>query len=355
MGKKSKTPKAPDYTGIAQQQASQQESALNKQIQANRPDQVSPFGSVTWEQDGNGNWLQNTSFAPDQQNLFNAQTGNQQTLAGVTGNALRGYDSSQVDFSGAPNIPGVADYGSLGAIPEAVDYGKELGAMPEVGGYNQQVIDTMRQLQAPDLAQRRGAQDARLAAMGLGTGSGAAWESAQRSIGDTENRADLNAVLAGINQGNTQYSQALAGRGQRAGELGQTFNQGMAGRQQGVNEMNTQFNQGLGLRQQGVSEQMQEKQANLAQLGGLMSLGRAPTLPISGGFMGAGQAQTPDMMNAAQNQYNAQMQAYNAQQASNPWNAIAGLAGTVGGAYAGSPTGGAAIGNWIGGLMGGQK
>ena len=48
MGKSSDPPPAPDYTGLAKQQADAQASLLNKQTVTNRPNQTTPWGSSAW-------------------------------------------------------------------------------------------------------------------------------------------------------------------------------------------------------------------------------------------------------------------------------------------------------------------
>jgi hypothetical protein len=50
------TPTAPDAM-----------AAADKQMQASRPNQTTPFGSSQWSQDANGNWSQNTAFDPKMQ------------------------------------------------------------------------------------------------------------------------------------------------------------------------------------------------------------------------------------------------------------------------------------------------
>lgn len=289
MGKKSKTPEAPNYTAIAQQQQQLGQQAWGDALNANRPNQSNQFGNLTWEQDPTtGQWTQTSTLNQQQQDIFNSQQGNQQALADATGNALRGFDTGQVDFSG-------------------------LGAMPQVGGYNQQAIDTYRQLQAPQLQQQRGAAEAKLAAMGLNTGSGKAWENAQRAIGTNENQADLQAIQAGIGQGNTEYQQAMAGR------------------------------------QQGVNEILGQKQANLGQLSGLFGVGQAMGVPQFNSFQGVQPYNVADLTGAAQNQYQSQLDQYNAKKAGS-----GGLLGTIGG-IAGSflgPVGGA-VGSAIGKSIGG--
>ena len=245
MGKKSKTqtPTPMDTTAIGNQQAAQNQSVWEQNLNATRPNQSNPYGNLTWSQDPTtGQWTQNVGLSESQQGLMGGLTGAAQS-------ALGGYDASNVDFS-------------------------SLGAMPQVGGYNQQAIDTMRALQAPQQQQQRAAQEAKLAAMGLNTGSGKAWENAQRAIGTNENQADMQAIMAGINQGNTEYGQALQGRQQGANEilaqksanLGQLS--GLLGLQQGIG--NPQF-QNVGATPQlgavdytGLANQAYQQQLNSA-------------------------------------------------------------------------------------------
>ena len=73
-----------------------------------------------------------------------------------------------------------------------------LGAMKTGFDVNGDVMNAYRGLQNPLLQESRDKENARLAAMGLGTGSGSAWQTAQRSLNDAQTRADQNAILAGF-------------------------------------------------------------------------------------------------------------------------------------------------------------
>lgn len=268
MGKKSKVPKAPDYSAIAAKQTAANKNAWQENLNANRANQNTAFGSTTWEQDESGNWTQNTSLAPEYEAIRKQQAGIQGDLAGKQSEMLGGLDTSQIDLGGAP-------------------------AMPTVGGYNQQVIDTLRQLQSPELARSRSNKEAKLAAMGLGTGSGQAWNTEQGNISDAENRADLNAIMAGIEQGNTE------------------------------------FGQGMDLHQQGVSDILGERAANLGQLSGLMGLGQNVTNPTFDDYYTSGAYQTGDQMQAQQAAYNAALNKTNASNADK--SSDMGALGTIGG------------------------
>jgi hypothetical protein len=278
MGKGSK-PQAPDYSALATQDAAAKQASYDKALQANRPNQVGPTGSLTWNQDPSGNWTQTTTMNPQEKAIMEAGQQNQLGVQGKIGEQVAGFDTNQINFGGAP-------------------------AMPEVGGYDQRSIDTIRALQAPQLQRQRAAQEAKMAAMGLGTGSGQAWNTEQQNIGDTEGRADMNAILAGIQQGNT------------------AFGQGMQARQQGVNEITGQ------------------ESANLGKLQGLMGLGRGAQMPTFQGINQVGMAPTADIMGAAQNQFGAERDAYNAETASRD-KLLGGLMG-LGGMAFGGPMGAAA-------------
>ena len=270
MGKKTKTPEAPNYSALAGQQQTANEQAWNQTLQANRPNQSNQFGSSTWEQDPTtGQWTQRTQLNQPQQDIFNQQQANQGQLASMVGGLMGGLDTSQIDLSGAPG-------------------------MPTVGQYNQQATDLFNQLAEPGLSRAESAQRARAAAMGIPEFGSQAGTTMNQQLADARARSGMMGAQAGIQQGNTM------------------FGQGMQGYQQGVQNLNNQFQQGMGLHQQGVQDILAQKQANLGQLSGIMGLGQAMGVPQFNQFGQAGAYQTPDLMGAAQNQYGANLDKTNA-------------------------------------------
>jgi len=250
MGKKTKTPAAPDYTGIANQQAQQSKEAWNTQLQANRPNQTNQFGSSAWNQDPTtGEWTQSTQLNQPQQDIFNQQQANQQGIANAAGGMLGGLDTSQMDFSKAPGMGTVSDYSKLGNIPGQVDY-SSLGQIPQVGQYNQQATDLYRQLGQPDLDRSQSARMANLAARGISDLNSGAGNNLMQQLGDQPNRFGMEAAQRGIAKGNTMFGQGMQGYQQGAQNLNNQWQQAMAGRQQGVKEMDTQFGQQNQLHQQ---------------------------------------------------------------------------------------------------------
>jgi hypothetical protein len=94
-------------------------------------------------------------------------------------------------------------------------------------GINNDVFKAIQALSAPQLQQQRDRENARLAAMGLGTGSGQAWRTAQEALGSNENDMFNRNVLTGnqawlAGQGNLRNNMAaLMGVQQGIKGLGQ--------------------------------------------------------------------------------------------------------------------------------------
>ena len=264
MGKKTKTPEAPNYSALAGQQQTANEQAWNQTLQANRPNQSNQFGSSTWEQDPTtGQWTQRTQLNQPQQDIFNQQQANQGQLASMVGGLMGGLDTSQIDLSGAPG-------------------------MPTVGQYNQQATDLFNQLAEPGLSRAESAQRARAAAMGIPEFGSQAGTTMNQQLADARSRSGMMGAQAGIQQGNTM------------------------------------FGQGMQLNQQGVNNILQQRQANIAQLQGLMGLGQSQGVPTFQNFSQVGQLTAPNLMGAANSQYEADMNKTNAANAdkSNTMNTV---------------------------------
>ena len=137
----------------------------------------------------------------------------------------------------------------------------------------------------------------------MGTGSGTAWNTEQQNIGDRENRAGMEAVLAGINQGNTE------------------------------------FNQGMGLHTTGVNDILRQRHGNLEQSKGLLNMNPQVTMPQFQNTNVSGPGNSGNLMQAGQLQYNASRDAANAKN-SGGMGGLLGLAGNAVGSYFGVPGGG---------------
>ena len=181
----------PDINATSAADFAARQKSSDSALMANRADQKNPYGSIDWSRDPvSGEWTQTEAYNPGQQALYDTELTNKGTMGKLAGGLL-----GEMDL-----------------------YNRNAPAMPTVGGYNEQAMNTIRALQAPDLARRRASKEAQLAAMGVGTGSGTAWNTEQQNIGDAESRADMQAILGGINQGNVEFGQGITARNTYTGE-----------------------------------------------------------------------------------------------------------------------------------------
>lgn len=104
MGKK-KAPPPPDYAAIAREQAAAQQKLAAQQTVENRPDQITPYGRVSWSQDPSGRWTQQTTFNPEMQSAFDQQMNLQRqrsNLAGSFMNRVQSDFAQPFNFGGMP-------------------------------------------------------------------------------------------------------------------------------------------------------------------------------------------------------------------------------------------------------------
>ena len=157
-----------------------------------------------------GAWTQTNQLNQPQQDICTtASMRNQQALSGADGSALKGFDTSQIDFSGAP-------------------------AMGQVGQFNQQATDLYRQLGQPDLDRSQNARMANLAARGISDLNSGAGANLMTQLGDQTNRSAWRRHSAA----SPRATPCSASRTR--------------------------------LHQQGVSDILGQRQANLGMLGGLL-------------------------------------------------------------------------------------
>ena len=276
MGKKKKAPPPPDYNALAIQQAALSKAAANEQTIADRPNQITPWGSTTW-QNQNGNWTQTQTLNPmDQAQLDKGRAleGQQLDIAGglmgrardAMGNPLdyssatpmTGYDMSKVyqqaptgDYemdawqNGAYNPGGYQTGGFEGGPWQQKAFGDQnmdVGQMNAGFEGNKEYEDAIMSRMGPDLQKRRNAEIQRLRNQGIYEGS-EAFNNADQRQSRTENDAQMQAVLAGADEHAKGFSRQLAQRGQNVGIAGQNTAQELAQRAAGLGE--AQFNTGL--------------------------------------------------------------------------------------------------------------
>ena len=114
----------PDINATSAADFAARQKSSDSALMANRADQKNPFGSIDWSRDPvSGEWTQTETYNPEQQGLLDQRVSTQ----GVLGN--KGQQVAEGLDAGYANAPG----------------------MPTVGGYNEQAMNTIRALQAPEI------------------------------------------------------------------------------------------------------------------------------------------------------------------------------------------------------------
>jgi hypothetical protein len=262
MGGKSDPPPAPDYKAAAEQTAAGNLAAARQQTAANRVNSYTPFGSMTYTNLGNDRWRQDVKLAPDQQKLLDMNTKTQLGMAGMQDaglNAVKQAQSQPFSLNGVPQAGQVYD-------PQA--------------STNTATESIMSRLQ-PMMDRQTNQTETQLANMGLTRGS-EAWNNAKMDLNQSQNDARIQAALQGINLGMQQSS------------LG--------------------FGQQQQAHQTGIQDLMLQRSQPLNELNALRT-GSQLTMPTFQGAPQQGFTGGANYMGAAQNQYSAGMDAYNAAQA----------------------------------------
>jgi hypothetical protein len=256
MGKKA--PETPDYRSLALEQGQMNEAAARTANLMNNPNQVTPTGSTSYSApDASGRATRTETLSPDELNKLNLGNAAQiaalgklnesipTLLKGVGGfdisgtpqgdfdprlNPAQGYQldsgieqapdlQSQLDYSGAPKMPGTGK----GARDEATD-----------AVYREQT----RQLD-PQFEQAEGKMKADLANQGIQPGS-KAYKDATENFSRTKQQAYSSARDQAITGGRSEYESQ--------------FGTGLQARQQGVTETTTQGQFGNQARQSAIDQ-----------------------------------------------------------------------------------------------------
>jgi len=266
---KDEAPPPPDYRGAAQETAQGNLDMARAATAANRVNQVTPYGNLTYTQTGqdsygNPMWTATQELSPEQEQIRMQQAG---LSSGLLTTAQKG-----LDYAG--NIlerPGI-----------------DTSKLPQVGiNPGEMYSDAiMRRLQ-PQLAQEKSAFDAQMANQGIATNS-EAYANAKRQFDQTQNDRLTSAITGGMNVGLNANQQAFSQAG---------YNQ-----MQPINVINA------------LRTGSQVQAPNFVN-----SANQATT-------------QGPDLLGATTNQYNAQLGATNAKNA-NTANFVSGLMNLGGSIY----------------------
>lgn len=188
---KAKAPPAPDYVGAAKETSAGNVEAARATAAANRTNQVTPYGNLTYTANpgtdpyGNTLYTATQTLSPEQQAIYEQES---KLNEGLMSTANKGLNYANEMLS----QPGV----DMSKLPS---YGINPGET-----YSDAI---MRRL-APQIAQESEMSDAQLANQGIAQGT-QAYENAKRQLAMSQNDRQLAAITSGMNVGLGANQQAF--------------------------------------------------------------------------------------------------------------------------------------------------
>lgn len=256
-------PPAPDPYATAQAQGTANIESARVNTRLNRPNQVTPWGSLTWQDLGDDRWQSNVNVSPTAQRVIDAGIDTSWGLNNSTKNALGRVDSTMqqpLDFS-APGL--------------VADRGKVADAM--YSSYTRRLD--------PQFDNQEEALRSRLVNSGFAAGSKAyqdEYDNFTRGRNDAYGQARTAAELASTTEAERQQSSMLRGRNQILNELAslRTGQQVQAPQfQSGMSGANVQPAPFMQAQQMGYNGQLNqynaEVGANNSQMGAMAGLAGA--------------------------------------------------------------------------------
>lgn len=228
-------PKPPDPVQTAAAQTKSNQATAVTQYELGATNQSGPGGSLTYKQigtypDGTPRYEAVTALSPQNQGVYDQLMTAAGTAAGGINAPIATPDyQTSIDTSGLSHLPTEGDY--------SVDRGR--------------VEDAITARLNPELASSRASREQDLFNRGVRPGT-AAYDRAMGAVGQQENDAHLQTILAGGQEQSRMMSDALAGRSQgysealnngnfRNSALSQGFNDRMTARGQPINEITALF------------------------------------------------------------------------------------------------------------------
>lgn len=329
MGKP-KAPAAPDYAAAANAQGIANVNSAVATNRLNQANQVGPDGSLTYSygtpESGQGytdpqtgQWIPQvtatTTLSPEQQRLYDQ---NNTISTNLNDLAVRGIgyvdqaSQTPIDQSKLPSLAGGLaaptfqssyDFSNVGAMPSSDDF----------AGQRDKITEAMMQRLQPFLDRQRDQTNTRLANQGITNGS-EAWKWDQDTLNRGENDQRIAALLAGDQEQQNLFNNALGIRQQGVGEAmsqGDMFNRS---REAGFNTglASSQFNNQA--RAQAVQEQDYFKNQPLNMLNALRS-GNQTQMPQFGSVTAGAQVGAAPVYNATNDAYQAALERFKIQSA----------------------------------------
>lgn len=321
-------PKAPDYAAAAEQQAQSSREVTEQQTWANRPDQFTPFGSQTWQnqqvwdpstQQYLNRWAQTTELTPETQAALDSQMRIQQGRSGLAESML-----TRVNNEFSPTM----DWSQFGPREDRVSPGQlqtnlDFSGAPEVSSgadtrnrAENAIYQRATSRLDPRFSQEEGDIRSRLYNQGLREGD-AAWQREMDNFGrskeDAYQTAMNEAIMGGGQEASREFGMDSARRSMMTGEMAQQANFGNSALQQQLGQQIQAGGYNTQQRQQQIAEEMQRRGFSLNEINAILT-GQQVAMPGMPGFNTAQRSEGLQSLQAAQMQGQADLDAFNAEQ-----------------------------------------
>lgn len=315
-------PPVPDYMGAVNAMGQYGAQATQYQTYANRPNMYTPYGSVEWTPPENQTAADTSTGAslpgsPEDAAPLDVQTGS--GFAGrrrLLSNGGRGGGGPSTEMGSNPMLtPGqwTMNMKLTPAQQAALESQQRLGAARS--GLGETLFDRAKSElgQAPDWAGLPGAPDAmkaRQQAIDASYGQASSrldpqWNQRGESLRTQLLNEGLRPGMAGYDQRMQDFERS------RTDAYNTAMNSAIMGGEQAASG---EFGRGLQGRQQGIAELLQRRGSTLNEINALLG-GQQVGMPQMPGFSPAGMPPTPNYLGAMGQQYDAQLNKYNAGQA----------------------------------------
>lgn len=349
-GGKGSAPEAPDYTAAAEKQGESSKEVTNMQTWANRPNQVTPWGSVSWTPSATidpatgqsvTQWQQSYNLTPESQKALDSQLKLQtdrSELAGSFMDRVRNDLATPFDWGGLPEAGKSVNRTEFERVATAPRLQTDLETSANAAE-RRRIEDSLFERMRPIHEQQNSALETKLVNQGLTPGSEAYNRAFQRQ-GDQQSRERFNALEMGGNEMQRLLNMQIA-----EGQFENTARQNQQGLDLNTTGFNNQvstnrFNQDVAiseyqnkLRQQAIAEQERKRLSSLNEMNALLT-GQQVQMTNMPQFNAANASQAVQYLPAATAQYQSNLDAFNAQnQASNSFtNGLFNLGGSLGAA-----------------------
>ncbi len=344
MGKKS-TPSPPDYEGAAIQQAQSSKEVTEQQTWANRPNQITPFGREDWynqaiwdpttEQYIN-RWSQVTTLNEQSQAALDSQFA---VTAGRSDMAEDLLGRSADEFADTVNWDDFVEKGKgLEAnqySPEDIQRSLDFSGVDEIGNVadiRNSAESALYERGAAHLDPRFQEEEAAMRTRLLNSGFQEDDEGFRNEMRRFNERKDLeysnlrnDSIAFGGDEATRQFGMGLQGRQQgvseemASGQFGNTAAQQALAQQLGLGSAKFGEEQDVSayqnqLRAQDISETLQARGWSLNEINAILT-GQQIGMPSMPGFNTANRSESTQFLKAADMQWNADMDAFSADQA----------------------------------------